>query len=270
MLYSARRCCGLSCDYATGVARSASLLGPWQKRPEPILTGDRRFRCPGHGSVTRGPGGGLAFAYHAYARGDSGNRRLLVAPLRFDAAGWPALDRVRQRVLRPPTRLFGFDGRLGGGWEWPVGLRPRSAVAGGALELGPGALARRADTSRFAAGTEVVSTAAGSRPGLAVMASDEIGVGIELREGRAIAWRRDGGRRRIVGTRPVPRVAETRLRVRVAARVLLAVRGGTGGWRRVGPPQPPPRWRSGPRVALTVGGGRAARASFASLGIVPR
>jgi hypothetical protein len=268
MLYSARRCCGLSCDYATGVARSAALLGPWEKRPAPILSGDRRFRCPGHGSVARGPGGGLEFAYHAYARGDPGNRRLLVAPLRFDAEGWPALGAVRQRVLQPPSRLFGFDGPLGTGWEWPVGGRPRSAVANGALELGPGALARRADTSRFAAGAQVADRGAGARPGLAAMASDEEGVGVELRGRRAVAWRLVDGRRTTVGTLRAPRTAAPRLRVRVAARVLLAVRAG-GRWRRVGPPQPLPRWGSGPRVALTVGGGAAGRASFAWLRVEP-
>ncbi len=29
--YSARGCCEIDCDYVTGVARSKSLLGPWEK-----------------------------------------------------------------------------------------------------------------------------------------------------------------------------------------------------------------------------------------------
>jgi beta-xylosidase len=91
MLYSAGRCCGRHCNYATGVARSASLLGPWEKRPAPILSGDAVVRCPGHIGVAGGPGGRPVVAYHAYLRGDPSNRQLLVAPLDFDAAGWPVV-----------------------------------------------------------------------------------------------------------------------------------------------------------------------------------
>ena len=55
LVYSAGRCCGRHCNYATGVARSASLLGPWEKRPAPILTGGNGVRCPGHVGIARGP-----------------------------------------------------------------------------------------------------------------------------------------------------------------------------------------------------------------------
>lgn len=268
LIYSARHCCGLSCDYATGVARAPALLGPWEKRPEPILTRGGGFRCPGHASVTRGPAGELVLAYHAYARGDPANRRLLLAPLRFDAAGWPALGSVRQTMLRAPERLFAFDGQLRLGWEWPAGPRPATRLAGGRLELGRGAFARRADASRFVASTQVGGRSGGARPGLAVMASNQDGVGVELRGGRAVAWRAEDGRRSVVGSVPV-RAGVTRLRVGLDGRVRLAVGAAGRGWRRVGEPQELPRW-SGPRAALVVGGGPRARASFDWLRIRPR
>ncbi|HVU99923.1 MAG TPA: glycoside hydrolase family 43 protein, partial [Verrucomicrobiae bacterium] len=53
LFYSGSGCCGGNCDYALGVARSHSLLGPWEKNPaNPILSGNRAWRCPGHGSIT--------------------------------------------------------------------------------------------------------------------------------------------------------------------------------------------------------------------------
>jgi hypothetical protein len=269
MIYSARHCCGLSCNYATGAARSSSLLGPWEKRPEPILDRGRGFRCPGHGTVTRGPGGELELVYHAYARGDPANRRLVVAPLVFDAAGWPAVGRVRQTVVAPRGRRYGFGHALGGDWEWPAGPRPRMGLVGGALVLGPGALAQRANGSRFAARTEVVTRRGGARPGLAVMVSNLDGVGVELRGSKAVAWRVADGRRTLVGS---VRAGSARLlRVTLHGRVRLAVRSSDRGgrWRAVGEPQELPRW-SAPRVALTVGGGRAARAAFDWLQVEPR
>ena len=42
LLYSAGRCCGRSCNYVTGVARSRSLLGPVGEAPGPVPRGRAR------------------------------------------------------------------------------------------------------------------------------------------------------------------------------------------------------------------------------------
>jgi len=40
LFYSGSGCCGAGCNYAMGVARSKTLLGPWEKNPaNPILRG---------------------------------------------------------------------------------------------------------------------------------------------------------------------------------------------------------------------------------------
>jgi hypothetical protein len=272
LLYSARRCCGLRCNYVTGVARAPSLLGPWEKRPEPLLRAGPLFRCPGHGSVARGSGGLPLLAYHAYVRDDPANRQLLIAGLSVPAEGWPELQPVPLPASRAAVQRLGFEGeRLGQGWQWPVGPRPRTALANGALWLRPGALGRQAGTGRFVARAVVRARSRGARPGLAVMANAAEAVGVELRGGRAVAWRADEGRRRIVEkvrlrTR---RGSALRLRLSVGSDVRLAVRG-RGSWRRVGGAEAPPRWQSGPRVALTVRGRPGARAAFDSLLIHPR
>lgn len=52
MFYSGNACCGRECNYAMGVARSRKLLGPWEKNPaNPILKGNKTWKCPGHGTV---------------------------------------------------------------------------------------------------------------------------------------------------------------------------------------------------------------------------
>lgn len=270
LLYSAGRCCGLDCTYVTGVARSRSLLGPWEKRPGPVLEDDAAFRCPGHVSVAGAPGGGLMLAYHAYARDDPANRRFLIAPLGFDAEGWPAPGAPGRSAAGATPMRFDFErAALGQGWQWPVGLRPAARVAGGRLELGPGVLARQAGAGTFSARTLVTDRRRGARPGLAVMASAANGIGVELRGWRALAWRIDDGRRTQLGGLRASAGKPVELRLTVGASIRLAVRTRRG-WRPLGGHQPPPRWSSGPRVGLRVGGPAAARASFGDLWISPR
>jgi GH43 family beta-xylosidase len=268
LVYSAGRCCGRRCNYATGVARSPSLLGPWEKRPAPILTGGHGIRCPGHVGIARGPDDEPVLAYHAYVRGDLSNRQLLIGPLGFDVEGWPRVERARGVAARPPAERFEFGGRLSAGWDWPAGPRPVSRVKAGRLVLGHGTLSRQAGTTRFRASTVITERSRAARPGLAVMASDGNAVGIELRGARAAAWRRDDGRLAQLGAVRLPRDA-MELRVSVGATVGLAVRA-RGRWQGVGGTQPLPRWAGGAHVALRVGGPAGARAQFDSLSIDPR
>jgi xylan 1,4-beta-xylosidase len=274
LVYSAGHCCGRNCSYATGVARSPSLLGPWEKRREPILRTDGAIRCPGHAGITRGPGGELELAYHAYVRGDPSNRQLFLAPLRFDVEGWPQVGEPRGAATGPIRSSFEFRAGLGTGWSWPAGLRPRTSVARGLLSLGRGALTRQTGTTRFSATTITNAGDRDARPGLAVTGSEGNAVGIELRGARAIAWRSVAGRRTDMGRVRLPPgrpfVGGSRLVLRIAVgdvvRVALHFRGR---WRAVGHAQPPPRWASGARVALTARASPSLPAHFDSLAIRP-
>ena len=274
LLYSAGHCCGRNCHYATGVARSVSLLGPWEKRPAPILTGGGGFRCPGHVGVARGAGGSPLLAYHAYLSGDPSNRRMLLSRLHFDAGGWPVVDRPRGPVPKAAGARFGFRARLGIGWEWPTGRWPAARVTRGRLRLGAGALARQTGTTRFRARATVASRDGSARPGLAVMAQGENAVGVELRGWRAVAWRSDDGRLTRLGSRPLPPgrpVADAGrvvLHVSVGRRVRLSVRV-RGRRLAVGEPQAPPRWAGGAYAGVSVRGPARSRAQFDSLAIRP-
>jgi xylan 1,4-beta-xylosidase len=270
LVYSAGHCCGRNCNYVTGVARSRSLLGPWEKRPGPFLEDSAAFRCPGHVGVAGAPGGGLLLAYHAYARGDPANRQFLIASLRFDAEDWPAVGAATNRAANAAPAHLDFDsGHLGQGWQSPVGPRAAARIVRGELRLGGGVLARQAGTSTFSARTVVSGARKGARPGIAVMASADNAIGVELRGRRALAWRADDGRFARLGGASVGRTRPVELRLTVGRSIRMAVRS-KHGWRRLAPQQPPPRWTSGPRVALRVSGPPAARASFDRLWIDPR
>jgi xylan 1,4-beta-xylosidase len=112
LFYAGDRCCGATCDYAEGVARAKSLLGPWQKNPaNPIIAANEHWRCPGHGSVARAPDGQDVLIYHAYrakaAHADpaktgehaypakapeSTGRESLIDAITWGADGWPTIN----------------------------------------------------------------------------------------------------------------------------------------------------------------------------------
>ncbi|HVG19858.1 MAG TPA: glycoside hydrolase family 43 protein, partial [Blastocatellia bacterium] len=71
MFYSGNACCTRDCNYALGVARSRSLLGPWEKNlANPILKGNDEWKCPGHGSIVSDATGRDFLLYHSYRAGD--------------------------------------------------------------------------------------------------------------------------------------------------------------------------------------------------------
>jgi GH43 family beta-xylosidase len=79
--------------YASGVARSTSPVGPFEKLPWPILRSNGSFSGPGHGSVIRGPSGEWVHVYHAWRAGGEGGpmgRMVLVDRVRF-TDGWPTM-----------------------------------------------------------------------------------------------------------------------------------------------------------------------------------
>ena len=82
--------------YRTGVARSASLAGPYQKRGAPILGNNERWVGPGHGSVVA-IGGADHFVYHAWRAAPgggndaAGGRQVLVDRIAWGADGWPTI-----------------------------------------------------------------------------------------------------------------------------------------------------------------------------------
>lgn len=95
------RCCaGLASTYRIMVGRSEAVTGPYvAKDGTPMMAGGGseirrttgRFIGPGGQEVFAGPGGAW-LAYHYYDRDGAGVPKLQVAPIGWDADGWPRLD----------------------------------------------------------------------------------------------------------------------------------------------------------------------------------
>jgi xylan 1,4-beta-xylosidase len=295
MLYSARSCCGQRCDYALGVARAPTLLGPWQKHSEPILSGTERFRCPGHASVVDTAAGEQYLLYHAYTESGSIDvgRQVLLDRLGWSDSGWPVVNGGRgptreaptpggvPQVARPDPFADEFRGRfLTAGWYW-TSARPRMRMSrrdGGRLLLGTsrgrrtGIVGRQPGGTTFVAETALGNRRRGTDAGIAVYAEDNQAIGIEVRGDHAVVWRRPDARRPGLAALHIGRRRSVALRVRALGVRRFAFDVGTEtGWHRVGDVYPPPAWRGEQRVVLRVSGPRRARAAFErfELGPVP-
>ena len=71
----------------------------WRKAPEPLLAPTDEVPGPGHASFVERAGEVLC-VYHAARYSRAGwDREVHVAPVRFDAAGWPSVDGPRREVV---------------------------------------------------------------------------------------------------------------------------------------------------------------------------
>ena len=95
MLYSGNACCGSGCDYMVGVARSKSMLGPWEKYvANPLLQGNAQWKCPGHGTDVE-VNENWQYVYHAYSSEGFPNmgRTNLISQINWDSSSeWPYID----------------------------------------------------------------------------------------------------------------------------------------------------------------------------------
>ncbi|UYZ62090.1 family 43 glycosylhydrolase [Hymenobacter weizhouensis] len=140
--YAGAGCCGPGCTYATGVARSKTLLGPWEKYAKnPVLVNNDTWRCPGHGSVVQRDGRWYLL-HHAYATQGQQflGRQGVLSEFTWTADGWPEFrggsTPVAATPAKPGTVTEEFDGKaLGPTWQWPVEQKPTYAVRGGQLQL---------------------------------------------------------------------------------------------------------------------------------------
>ena len=290
MLYSAGSCCGPACNYVTGVARSETLYGRWEKHPGPILASNSRFRCPGHGSVVSGPWGSRFFVYHAYSTTEPllVGRQLLVDKLEWDQSGWPVLNGghgpslfgvsplSKPQLNRRPAVTDEFNGRwIEPGWQWPTNRRRlrlerarggrlliRPARSGGRIV--PGMAGRQPSAPNYAAEAVIGRRSDGARPGLAVYAERERALGVELRGSRVVLWRSQGRRERMLASMPAPRAPRPSLRLEVVEGEYFTSKVLVGGrWRTLGRTRyRPPFGLVVPRVGLRVGGGRRDIAAF--------
>jgi xylan 1,4-beta-xylosidase len=146
--FAGNSCCGKGCNYATGVARSRTLLGPWEKHQQnPILDRNDVWKCPGHGTVTELDGRWFLL-HHAYAAESHEfvGRQGLLSEFTWNAQEWPEfVNRSPQAPALTDMSRFNiadeFEGEaLGLEWQWPISApKPAATVRAGQLHLAAGA-----------------------------------------------------------------------------------------------------------------------------------
>ncbi|HST53747.1 MAG TPA: family 43 glycosylhydrolase [Pyrinomonadaceae bacterium] len=288
--YAGNACCGRSCDYAVGVARSRQLLGPWEKYARnPIIEANRDWQCPGHGSIVETSDGRDFFLYHSYRqRPDtfSIGREALLDEVKWSADGWPIIDEGRgpSSVAPSPFGVEGgangsefFDGfvdaRLSPEWQWPMTNEQTARVevaGGGHLVLEPsnaagdaltGAVVARRTTSGDYVATVLVDArgmATGVRAGLAVYGWRDACIGIAAGGGKVSVWRREGKDERVVASTDAPKSDAIYLRMTAAGGERYSFAFGANGreWTNLGGAVGGGYIESA-RVALTAVGGAA-------------
>ncbi|MCD2423249.1 glycoside hydrolase family 43 protein [Niabella pedocola] len=181
--YAGAACCGRTCNYGTGVARSKSLLGPWEKYPgNPVLMDNAQWKCPGHGTPVE-KDGRFYFLYHGYSTegGVYAGRQGLLNEFAFTGDGWLRfLDNPNEaNTVKPATVNDGFSTpALADGWHWSIFRNVTYAVAGNTLKLNalPDACGAYIGQSVLAANYESQVTllnSSSSKAGLALIGDDK-------------------------------------------------------------------------------------------------
>ncbi|MFL6208595.1 MAG: family 43 glycosylhydrolase [Pyrinomonadaceae bacterium] len=302
--YAGSACCGRSCDYAVGVARAHKLLGPWEKyKQNPIITANKDWQCPGHGSIVTTPDGRTFLLYHSYRqRRDTFNigREAILDEVQWGADGWPIVNGGQGPSSVAPAPL-GIAQSTDAGeffddfnrpelkleWQWPMFSKQTVllvTLCTGHLLLGSeenppsdewtgAVIARRVTSGDYVATTlvETRDSAASVRAGLAAYSWRDAAVGIAVGGGKVMLWRREGKEQRTLASVPAPVAPAVYLRMTASAGELYRFAYGTDGrtWTELGGPVNG-SYIEGAHVALTAGGALGKAAIFDWIRITPQ
>jgi beta-xylosidase len=309
MFYSGNACCGRECNYAMGVARSRKLLGPWEKnQANPILKGNDKWKCPGHGSIVADSSGRDFLLYHAYQAQDFVyvGRQALLDEVQWKERGdgWPSINGgagpsgrasaphgFGERNLEDKFTDDFNAPRLLPGWQWPQASEPVMKIEharGGWLVLSPkpfgmaessfvgGVVARSTTVGNYVA-TTLLDTRMKSNEamgGLSAYGDAENALGVAVGAGKVIVWKLEKNSEERIELMDAPRGARTfiRMTARDGYRYRFAVSNDGRNWKDAGGEVDGsylPPWDRGVRVALTINRVANAQARFDWLRIMP-
>lgn len=227
--YSARGCCEISCDYVTGVARSKTLLGPWEKYDmNPVLKDNENWKCAGHGTVVE-KDGDFWMLYHAYNTEGSVyvGRQGVLEKIEWTADGWPILANNAGYERSKASLEFtdNFKKRLDPVWQWRVTQDIQ-------YETGKEGLKLQASTENETLGTLLVQGTKSldyqyeatvipdekAAAGLAVIGganngfgAPPAGMGISVKGNQLILWETINQKTREIATQTIPAGKEVKL-----------------------------------------------------------
>lgn len=193
--YAAAGCCGATCTYGVGIARSKSLLGPWEKySTNPVLTKNESWNCPGHGTAVDKDGKHY-FLYHAYDKQTNifTGRQGLLNEYVFTSDGWIEFLNHQPDAVPVQNVKDNFRGSsLSEQWQWSVFQQPQHKQKGGELylqanpDLAGNFLAQKTITGNYSALVKVHAKKSDAAQGLAII-GDENNLISALVKGNTIA-----------------------------------------------------------------------------------
>lgn len=305
MFYSGNACCGRECNYAMGVARSESLLGPWEKNPaNPILKANENWKCPGHGSIITDKNDRNFLLYHAYSNKPSGvyvGRQNLVDEVVWNNE-WPSINNGKGpsadaglKYTSANKNKFSFNDEfkgkeLGKSWQWPQNAEPAIKLfsrKNGYVQIASktnkdlsetaGVIAHTIFTPDYTAETliDLKSIKIKGMAGLSAYGDKENALGLSVQDENLILWKREKNNFQII--KKIPKLVNSsdlymRMKSVNGDVYSFEYSGDNKSWFQIedkveGAFLPP--WDRGVRVALTVGGTADAYASFGSFKINP-
>lgn len=238
LLYSAASCCDKKCNYKTGVARSKSLLGKWEKyEKNPILIDNQDWRCSGHGTIVRKDNKEF-YLYHAYNRSGSVyvGRQGVLEELCWGADGWPYFEN-RATYDRPNVSLDYIDSFKGASlnpiWQWRVTQDIHFQTGKDGLQLGASMENRELGTLlvqpikalNFTLTATIDTKHSTSAVGIAIIGGANNGFGAPL-AGIGIYAKRDGVEVQKIIDGKVTVLAQSAINVSEKAQIRMIVKDG--------------------------------------------
>lgn len=219
--YAGAGCCGGGCTYATGIARSKSLLGPWEKFPNnPVLTKAGEWTCPGHGTPVE-KNGRYYFLYHAYNRQSNvfTGREGMLIEFRFTPDKWIEMITSPSAV---PVPLSDYRDDFKSkqpdpSWQWSVFRRPTFQLKSGRLYLDAhpngSFIAQKTLSANYTATVRCKRSTAAT--GLALIGDEQNLVSVLHRNDSILVVQRKEGKETALAGRATGRLKKYQLRVDV-------------------------------------------------------
>ena len=229
LFYSGNACCGRSCNYALGVARSKKLLGTWEKNPaNPILKENEAWQCPGHGSIVKTADDRAFLLYHAYRKSSEAfniGREALLDEVKFTPDGWATINDGRgpSNGQNSPFKASAqikstefFDNflqpKISAAWSIPINSGEKTSIENQSAVIVPSAndneavLAERTISGSYTATTRVIfdKLNPNERAGLAAYSWRENAVGISFDAKQIFVWRRENGKQTTAASTKLP------------------------------------------------------------------
>ncbi|UOQ71978.1 family 43 glycosylhydrolase [Hymenobacter cellulosilyticus] len=286
--YAGNGCCGHTCTYGMGVARSKSLLGPWEKyEKNPILTKNEKWACPGHGTVFN-RGKRWYMLHHAYDTRsfEFVGRQGVISEFTWTANDWPDFKSgnsvpTQSAPVAPRNLTDEFDQpTLLPSWQWPVEERPTVALQGGKLLLtarpqhSGAVLGQHTTTADYTATTTLLNPSklpAGTIAGIAAHGDPENTLALTAGSGKLQLWQLEKGKQKTLSEAKLPTSSAVTLRLQAQNGNLFRFTWSTDGgktWQNLPGLTAPingtylPPWDRGVRAGILAKGPASATAMF--------